>query len=288
MINLVRKRFFTLRAACGDPRDLCPLPDGGPLSATRCGIGPSSSKTSSATNQNATNQQVAVSGGGTAIGARPITTGKVSGKGAAQVVGNKNQVTTFGNVSGRGAQAIAGSNNLALTIGDKMSGNVRINSPTNTTSNVSNSNNRLQNSQNTTTNTTINNSGTSNYNTVYGASDDVLTAALEAVTHQGDQAAGAISMLADTLSHATATPAAMPTINVMSPTQPAPIVYVTTPAVAGSTTDQSQQPAATYTENTPAVGSDYVGGTTGLTQNQILLIVALVVVIGGIAIYKLS
>jgi hypothetical protein len=204
-MNLVYKRFCEFRAACGDPRDHSPLPAGGPLSAVSCGIGPSSSK--SATNQTATNQQVAVSGGGTAVGARTANISKTG-------VGSATQVESPGATS--------------IVVGAKGSLSV-----SNQTSNQTNSNNRTSNVS------TINNSGTNTTNYTYG--DDALaTAALNAVTNQGSQFGDAIQSLADTVTHAISsliTPAASPAA--------APVVYVTSPASPALTTDAGSISPAT-------------------------------------------
>jgi hypothetical protein len=197
-MNTVYQRLCSLRAACGDPRDRLDLPGaGGPLAAIRCGIGPSSS--SSATQQSATNQQVAVSGGGTAVGAKTANISK-TGSGSATLVGSP------------GATAIVVGAKGSLSVSNQTNSNNR------TISNVSNV-------------STINNSGTNTTNYSYG--DDALAkSALDAVTHQGDQFGDAIHSLSDTVTHAIsaflapATPAA------------APVVYVTSPASPALTTDQ--------------------------------------------------
>jgi hypothetical protein len=236
-MNLIRQRFCSLRAACGDPRDRCPVPDGGPLSAVRAGIGPSSSKSSTA--QTATNQQVAVSGGGTAT---------------------SNAVSLSNTGAGSSAQ-INSPGATSITLGSKA--NLAINDSTTKTVN---SNNRLTNSNNTTT--TINNSGTSNYSTYNGASDAVVTAAINAVTNLGSQFTEAIGGLADTVTHATTTtPGAT--------SAAAPVVYVTTPAAASTTSDQTPN----YIESTGTTGG------IGLTNGEILLILAAVAVIGTMMIW---
>jgi hypothetical protein len=238
-VNIVHQYFVTRQAACGDPRDRDPIQLGGPLSATRCGIGPSQSQ--SATQQTATNQQVAVSGGGTAVGARTNTISK----------------------TGAGSATIVGAGNTAITLGAKSTLN------TNTsTVNQTNSNNRVTTSNS--NNTTVNNSGTSNVTNTYG--DDAATiAALNAVTNQGAQSEDAISGLADTITQAFDTVA---TLFTASP-QTGSVGYVSTPQ-----SNTPAAPAAVYTQDTTGTSG------SGLTQNEVIAIIAAIVVIGGIMIFK--
>jgi hypothetical protein len=266
-VNIVHQLFLKRLAVCGDPRDRDPIQLGGPLSATRCGIGPSQS--SSKTAQTATNQQVAVSGGGKAVGA--VTSGAVSGKGSASVggTGNKVKTTSVGNVSK--GNAVLGNGNTAVTQGAKST----LNLTTNTSTSTVGANNSVTTSNS--NNTTINNSGTSNVTNTYG--DDAATiAALNAVTNQGAQSEDAIGGLADTITHAFDTVA---TFFTASP-QTGSVGYVSTPQ-----SNTPAAPAATYTQVVPTT-TDETGGGSGLTQTEIWLIVGAVAVVGGIIFWQLS
>ena len=227
----VSNKFSDFRAACGDPRDRDLYTPGGALSAARFEIGGGSS---SSTRQTATNQQVAVSGSGTAIGAR---------------------TNSVGNVSGRGAAVVSGSPGaIALTFGDKNTGAVAINSPTTTNNTNTNSGNRItqNNSNNTTTTTTINNSGTSDYTTN------------QTYDYTDPQAEAAIAALSDTVTHLSANAGQSPIINVSAP---APVVYVSTPAGANPTvTPDNSTPGA------PGPGNGITGGEIAAIIGALVLL----------------
>jgi len=201
-VSIVFKNFCDRGKSCRDPRDADLCPAGGPLSAAYCGIGPSISTPTTTTLQSAKNQQVAVSGGGTAIGAKTYTLGNV-GKGAASIIGAGNTVTTIGK-------------------GAKISTSTNTSTNTNVRSTVSNSNN-------------VTNSGTYQTTNIYG--DDA--AALEAVTNQGAQSEDAIATLGDTITHAIA---GLGSLVSSTPAAAANPIYVTTPAATQDGTAYVGQP----------------------------------------------